>query len=132
MAIHFSSPTSYSDKWVRNVSHQRISSDQFRLLQTGSMDVSRDQEHDRTHLRDSLTCSARSVVSPVRGSESGGVFRPHKYQKEGLGTSFTCNSETRHSKNFASLPQAHPSTPKPPFPGSTGASRNAEVSPLSS
>jgi hypothetical protein len=95
--------TCYSDSRARNVSFKRISSDQFRLLQTGSMDVSRDQEHDRTHLRDLLTCSARSLVSPVRGSESGGVFRPHKYQKEGLGTSFHCKSETRHSKNFASL-----------------------------
>jgi hypothetical protein len=36
------------------------------------MDVSRDQEHDRIHLRDLLTCSATSLVSPVRGSESGG------------------------------------------------------------
>jgi hypothetical protein len=105
--------TCYSDSRARNVSFKRISSDQFRLLQAGSMDVSGDQEHHRTHLRDLLTSSARSVVSPVRGSESGGVFRPHKYQKEGLGTSFTCNSETRHSKNFASLPQAYPSTPKP-------------------
>jgi len=105
--------TCYSDSRARNVSFKQISSDQFRLLQTGSMDVSRDQEHDRTHLRDLLTCSARSVVSPVRGSESGGVFRPRKYQKEGLGTSFTCDSEIRHSINFASLPHAYPSTPKP-------------------
>jgi hypothetical protein len=77
------------------------------------MDVSGDQEQDRIHLRDLLTCCARSQVSPVRGSESSGVFRSRKYQKEGLGTSFHCNSETRHSKNFASLPQAYPSTPKP-------------------
>ena len=105
--------TCYSDSRARNVSFKRISSDQFRLLQTGSMDVFGDLGQDRTHLRDLLTCSVKSVVSPVRGSESGGVFRPHKYQKEGLGTSFHCNSETRHSKNFASLPQAYPSTPKP-------------------
>jgi hypothetical protein len=77
------------------------------------MDVSGDQEQDRIHLRDLLTCCARSQVSPVRGSESSGVFRSRKYEKEGLGTSFHCNSETRHSKNFASLPQAYPSTPKP-------------------
>jgi hypothetical protein len=105
--------TSYSDSRVRNVSLKRITSDQFSLLQTGSMDVSGDQEQDRIHLRDLLTCSARSLASPVRASESGGVFRSRKYPKEGLGTSFHCNSETRHSKNFASLPQAYPSTPEP-------------------
>jgi hypothetical protein len=105
--------TSYSDSRVRNVSLKRITSDQFSLLQTGSMDVSGDQEQDRIHLRDLLTCSARSLVSPVRASESGGVSRSRKYPKEGLGTSFHCNSETRHSKNFASLPQAYPSTPEP-------------------
>jgi hypothetical protein len=105
--------TSYSDSRVRNVSLKRITSDQFSLLQTASMDVSGDQEQDRIHLRDLLTCCARSLVGPVRGSESGGVFRSRKYQKEGLGTSFHCNSEIRHSKNFASPPQAYPSTPKP-------------------
>jgi hypothetical protein len=42
------------------------------------MDVSRDQEHDRIHLRDLLTCSATSRVSPVRGSESGGFSAPPK------------------------------------------------------
>jgi hypothetical protein len=67
--------TSYSDSRVRNVALKRITSDQFSLLQTGSMDVSGDQEQDRIHLRDFLTCCARSLVSPVRGSESGGVFR---------------------------------------------------------
>jgi hypothetical protein len=123
--------TCYSDSRARNVSFKRISSDQFRRLQTGSMDVSRDREHDRTHLRDLLTCSGRGLVSPVRRSESGGVFRPHKYQKEGLGTSFHCKSETRHSKNFASLPQAYPSTPKPSARQHRGFGECKEV-PLSS
>jgi len=66
--------TCYSDSRARNVSVKRISSDQFRLLQAGSMDVSGDQEHDRTHLRDLLTSSARSVVSTVRGVGKRGSF----------------------------------------------------------
>ena len=74
--------TCYSDSRARNVSFKRISSDQFRRLQTGSMDVSRDREHDRTHLRDLLTCSGRGLVSPVRRSESGGVFRPRKIPRK--------------------------------------------------
>ena len=52
---------------VQKVSLERISSDQFRLLQTDSMDISRDREHDRTRSRDLLTGSARSRVSPVSG-----------------------------------------------------------------
>ena len=75
--------TSHGASRVRKVSSKRISSDPFTLLQTGSMDLSRDPEHDRIHLRDLLTCSARSLVSPVRGSESGGVFRPPKIPKRG-------------------------------------------------
>ena len=123
----FLSPlTSYSASRVRKVSFKRISSDQFRLLQTGSMDVSRDQEHDRTHLRDLLTCSARSPASPVRGSESVGVFRPPKIPKEGLGTSFTAIQRyaiPKTSQACLKHTQAHPN----PLPASPTASRNAEA-----
>jgi hypothetical protein len=121
--------TCYSDSRARNVSPKRMSSDQFRPLQTGSMDVSGEQEHDRTHLRDLLTCSARSAVSPVRGSESGGVFRPRKYQKEGLGTSFHCNSETRHSKRLRKPASSIPKHTQTLRPGSARAWRNAGASP---
>jgi hypothetical protein len=61
--------TSYGASRARKVSFKRISSDHFRLLQTGSMDVSRDQEHHRTRLRDLLTRSARSLGSPQADSK---------------------------------------------------------------
>ena len=77
--------TCYSDSRARNVSFKRISSDQFRRLQTGSMDVSRDREHDRTHLRDLLTSSARSVVSTVRGVGKRGSFPTSQIPKRGFG-----------------------------------------------
>jgi len=76
--------TSYSDSRVRNVSLKRITSDQFSLLQTGSMDVSGDQEQDRIHLRDLLTCSVRSLVSPVRGRKAGD-FPISQIPKRGFG-----------------------------------------------
>ena len=47
---------------VRKGSFQRISSDQFRPLQIGSMDVSEDRAQYRTHLQDLLTSSASSLV----------------------------------------------------------------------
>jgi hypothetical protein len=55
-----------------------VTSDQFSLLQAGSMDVSRDQEHDRIHLRDLLTCSAMSLVSPGILSSFARRFRSPK------------------------------------------------------
>jgi hypothetical protein len=78
------------------------------------MDVSRDQEHDRIHLRDLLTCSATSQVSPVRGSESG----PPKITNEGLGTSFTAIQRYAIQKTSQAClqhTQAHPN-PLPPAP----------------
>jgi len=89
------------------------------------MDVSRDQEHDRIHLRDLLTCSATSRVSPVRGSESGGFSAPPKYQW-GFGHVIHCNSEIRHSKKLRQPASSLPSTPKPSSARPT-ASRNAKA-----
>jgi hypothetical protein len=74
------------------------------------MDVARDQEHDGIHLRDLLTCSARSLVSPVRGSESGGFSAP-KNTNEGLGASFTAIQRyaiQKTSQTCLKHAQAHP------------------------
>jgi hypothetical protein len=74
------------------------------------MDVARDQEHDGIHLRDLLTCSARSLVSPVRGSESGGFSAP-KNTNEGLGASFTAIQRyaiQETSQTCLKHAQAHP------------------------
>jgi hypothetical protein len=82
------------------------------------MDVSRDQEHDRIHLRDLLTCSATSLVSPVRGAESGGFSAPPENTNEGLGTSFTALQRYAIQKTSQAClkhTQAHPN-PLPPAP----------------
>jgi len=55
-----------------------VTSDQFSLLQAGSMDVSGDEEQDRIHLRDLLTCSAMSLVSPGILSSFARRFRSPK------------------------------------------------------
>jgi hypothetical protein len=82
------------------------------------MDVSRDQEHDRTHLRDLLTPSARSLVSLVMGVGKRGSFLTPK----GFGhvTHFNANAiHTDQSQNLVNLLQ-HTQTLLPPaqrFPG---------------
>jgi len=50
------------DNRLQKGSFQRISSDQFRRLQTVSMDVSEDRAQHDTHLQDLLTSSASSLV----------------------------------------------------------------------
>ena len=115
--------TCYSDSRARNVSFKRISSDQFRRLQTGSMDVSRDREHDRTHLRDLLTCSGRGLVSPVRRSESGGSFPTSQIPKRGFGHVISLQSRHTPFKKLrkpASSISKHTQTLCPAAPGLRG------------
>jgi hypothetical protein len=86
------------------------SSDQFRRIQTGSMDGSRDQAHDHTQSGGLFTSSASSLVGPVGGGFGKNLegFRTPRIQKKGLGRSPHCNSETRRAQNFARLPHAYP------------------------
>jgi hypothetical protein len=90
------------------------------------MDVSSDQEHDRTHLRDLLTSFMSGLVSQVSGgSETGGGFRIPK----GLGTSLAATQlqfrDTPITKLRKPAP-AHPSTTQtllpPPFAAKDGQS----------
>ena len=80
---------------------RRISSDQFRRLQTASMDVSRNQAQDHTHLRDLLTASWSSPVSPVSGGfgKRGRFSNPPNTKRKGLGTSPHFSSETGQPHN---------------------------------
>jgi hypothetical protein len=110
--------TSYSDSRVRNVSLKRITSDQFSLLQTGSMDVSGDQEQDRIHLRDLLTCSVRSLVSPVRGRKAGEFSDLANTKKRVWARHFTAiqrHAIQKTSQACLKHTQAHPN-PLPPAP----------------
>src|ERR1700733_13647750 len=61
---------------MAKVSSESISSDQFRPLQTGSMDGSGDRKHDDTHLESLLATKAPSgESSKPGGSENGEGFR---------------------------------------------------------
>ena len=105
--------TCYSDSRVRNVSLKRISSDQFRLLQAGSMDVSRDQEQDRTHLRDLLTCSVRSAEHGKGGRKAGEFSDLEKYQERGFGHVIQLQFRDTPFKKLRKTASRIPSTPKP-------------------
>jgi len=68
------------------------------------MDVSRNQEHDHTHLRDLLTAVTSGLVSQLSGgSETGGGFRI----PQGFGHVTRCNANEIHTTNHKNS-QAYP------------------------
>ena len=122
--------TCYSDGRARNVSFKRISSDQFRLLQTGSMDVSRDLEHDRTHLRDLINCSARSVVSPVSGVGKRGSFPTSQIPKRGFGHVISLQFRDTPFKKLRKPASSIPKHTQTLCPAAPGICRNTEADSL--
>ena len=84
------------------------------------MDVSKDQAQDHTHLRDLLTASWSSPVSPVSGGfgKRGRFSNPPNTKRKGLGTSPHFSSETGQPQNplaSSSLPSSQTLFPQAMF-----------------
>jgi hypothetical protein len=87
------------------------------------MDGCGEQEHDHTHLRDLLTSSASSLVSPVSGGSENGKVSELPNTKGGFGHVTSPQFRNTPITKLRKSPQAYPSHPDP-LPDSPMASRN--------